>query len=129
MDNQAGLGIRSVLSPSLITGVARRLRVICETFSKALLFAEEWRKFYEYDDWHDHSPKPWNLTKNSAAIVELVQQTANYFKTEKGAKSIKEIGAAFYGAIMSLYHISIIHFVVVESKDDIQFRLEHTPYL
>ncbi|KAJ3889646.1 hypothetical protein GG344DRAFT_78600 [Lentinula edodes] len=141
MCNQEGFGIRAVLSHSVLN-IITKLRIICETFSNALLYAEEWRY---HDSVYEDRPQPWRWILEDefcllavprldsepllrAAIVELVQAVTSYFGTKTNSESAVT-GTSFHGVIMSLYHISIVRFEVVESPENIQFRVEHTPYM
>ncbi|KAJ3804293.1 hypothetical protein F5876DRAFT_83410 [Lentinula aff. lateritia] len=144
MCNQEGFGIRAVLSHSVLNIIPTKLRIICEMFSNALLYAEEWRYSDSvYEDCHSTQPWRWILEEElcllvvprldsesllRAAIVELVQAVTSYFGTEINSESAAT-GTSFHGVIMSLYHISVVRFEVVNSRENIQFRVEHSPYM
>ncbi|KIK69253.1 hypothetical protein GYMLUDRAFT_35324 [Collybiopsis luxurians FD-317 M1] len=60
-----------------------------------------------------------------AAVVDLMGNVSQYYRAKECA-----VGTVFYGAVFSLYEVSIVRFTVAErSGHDVRFQLKHTPSL
>ncbi|KAE9408571.1 hypothetical protein BT96DRAFT_1013212 [Gymnopus androsaceus JB14] len=141
MDNTIGLGINAVFSDTVAKAVSTRIENICRFFSGPLVLPESYlltqllngrvkvhSSAMPFTWIKDHFgvlsvPRLDAETTLQAAIVELVGHAQSHLEDKKYVK-----GAVFYGAILSLYHVSIVRLEVVEAETR-TFRLSHTPPL
>ncbi|KAJ3851226.1 hypothetical protein EV368DRAFT_83744 [Lentinula lateritia] len=132
--NSNGLGINAVLSDEVSNDVVTRLRVVVDTLSGPLVFSNSIASVDPKP--LDTSPFQWvvkdvlcmlavprldQVLLVQGAIVHLMQHIESHFQIEAYA-----VGTMFHAAILSLYHVSIVCFKVIEHDGRKALELTHT---
>ncbi|KAJ3733851.1 hypothetical protein DFJ43DRAFT_1153032 [Lentinula guzmanii] len=147
LDNSYGLGVNAILSDYVSARIIRRCHNICDLFSGPLIFDNDincldWelrKRDYltppAYDVvsfyWLDEEsfcmlavPRIDTEDTLQAAIVKLSRKVSGYFEDKECNTS------TFYGAILSIYDVCVVRFVVVEHNGERKYQVQrHTPSL